>query len=250
MRPTTICSKCNLPISNNNLKRHEKSCEGKTFRSFSGHCPECTFTGSKQSVAAHWYHTHSDRNQYEEDRKKMKTNMKVCCGRKAWNRGLTASSSPLVKRISEKTSGRKMSGEEYRNLVERCKSDEHKKASSRGGKAKTYTAGGRGKGAWTKDSDGKEVYLQSSYEIEAARLLNEAGIHWTRPAPLSYELDGKRYRYYPDFLLKSGIYLDPKNDYLITKDARKIQTVMEQNKCQILVLGWEKLNLAFISSLS
>lgn len=251
MRPTTLCDKCKRNISNNNFSKHFRSCDGYVPKSFSSKCPDCDFSGVSQAVAAHWYHHHSDRNSYAEDRQRMIANhSKANCGRIAWNRGLTSETNEIVRRMQSKRTGQKMDKEVYEKLLERCRSKEHKESSSRGGKARTYTAGGRGKGAWVKDSDGKEVYLQSSYEIETARLLNEAGIHWTRPKPLKYELDGKSCSYYPDFLLKSGVYLDPKNDYLITKDARKIQAVMEQNNCQILVLGWEKLNLAFIRTLS
>jgi len=44
------------------------------------------------------------------------------------------------------------------------------------------------------------------------------GILWVRPKSLPYEIDGKKRKYFPDFLLVDyGIYLDPKNDFLIKK---------------------------------
>ena len=51
------------------------------------------------------------------------------------------------------------------------------------------------------------------------------------------------HRYYPDFYLPEyGVYLDPKNEYLIKKDQTKIRLVQEQNQVRVIVLNKSQLS--------
>lgn len=62
------------------------------------------------------------------------------------------------------------------------------------------------------------VSLESSFEILVAKSLDENNIRWSRPKRFQYvDLNDKKHTYTPDFYLPDyDVYLDPKNDYLIT----------------------------------
>ena len=91
------------------------------------------------------------------------------------------------------------------------------------------------------------VWLESSYESIVARELDKNGIEWIRPKYLKWNDDGQIRRYLPDFYLpKYDVYLDPKNDFLIKKDARKINLAIEYNAVRIIILNksqllWEEI---------
>jgi len=109
---------------------------------------------------------------------------------------------------------------------------------------------GRSKGAFATNLEGREFWLQSSYEVEMATLLNEMGLLWERPEGLPYQMDGKDRRYYADFILpKHRIYLDTKNDYLFVLDAPKIKAVVEQNQVNLVVVKKPQITREFIASL-
>jgi hypothetical protein len=98
------------------------------------------------------------------------------------------------------------------------------------------------------------IALDSSYELKMAEELDANGISWTRPAPLPWTDDtGVNRKYYPDFYLSSyNVYLDPKNPYLMEKDARKIALVQIQNNVVVVLLSekmltWSKV-LAYIEA--
>ena len=83
---------------------------------------------------------------------------------------------------------------------------------------------------WYKQKNGKEIWLQSSYEIEFAKILDKLNLNWERPEPLKWiDNFGKEHRYYPDFKV-NGIYFDTKNDYLAIKDIPKIEAVKNKIK--------------------
>ena len=88
----------------------------------------------------------------------------------------------------------------------------------------------------------KGVHLDSSYESKVARSLDSNNIVWIRPKALKYK-DGLQIRnYLPDFYLPDyNVYLDPKNDWLISKDKQKISLVSEQNNVIILILNKNQL---------
>lgn len=97
--------------------------------------------------------------------------------------------------------------------------------------------------------DGTVVYLQSSYEIRFAEILEELCIAWSRPSPLFWvDTEGSKHRYYADFKIKD-LYVDTKNDYLILKDSIKIQSVIEQNSVNLIVLSDKQINKDYIASL-
>ena len=103
-------------------------------------------------------------------------------------------------------------------------------------------------GGWhtSKTVEYKGVKLDSKYEYEVAKNLDENQIGWKRPSYLIWEDDdGIKHRYYPDFYLTEfNVYLDPKNDYLINSKSKrfgitdfdKISKVQQQNGVKIIIL--------------
>lgn len=113
-------------------------------------------------------------------------------------------------------------------------------------------------GGWhtSRTFDYKGIKLDSQYELDVAKELDENQIKWERPTYFIWkDENGIEHRYYPDFYLPEyNVYLDPKNDYLINNksvrfgitDAEKIKLVCEQNAIRIVILdknnlSWEKI---------
>jgi len=97
---------------------------------------------------------------------------------------------------------------------------------------------------WYESMSAGKVWLESSYEFRVAVELDTNGIKWIRPKYLPYNNTKK---YFADFYLTDyDIYLDPKNDYLISVDHEKIQTVMTENGVTILVLNKHQLTWSSI----
>jgi hypothetical protein len=97
---------------------------------------------------------------------------------------------------------------------------------------------------WYESPSAGKVWLESSYEYQVAKSLDENKIDWQRPSYFSYGI-GKKY--FPDFYIPSiNVFLDPKNDYLIEQDREKIEEVRISHQVKILVLtkdelSWEKI---------
>ena len=99
--------------------------------------------------------------------------------------------------------------------------------------------------------DGKDVTLDSTYELKVAVELDKNNILWERPKPLQYtdELKDERY-YYPDFYLSEyDVYLDPKNDFLIQHDTDKIKRAKIFNSVRIIILNKNQLKWEVIKEL-
>lgn len=103
---------------------------------------------------------------------------------------------------------------------------------------------------WYESPIAGRVWLESSYELIIARILDQSNIKWQRPKYIPYTINSISKKYYPDFyLVDHDIYLDPKNDYLIEQDKTKIDLVCEQNNVRVYVLNKNQLTLEHISSL-
>ena len=98
------------------------------------------------------------------------------------------------------------------------------------------------------------ITLDSSYELKVAQDLDKNGILWIRPKSLKWNDNGQIRIYIPDFYLPDyDIYLDPKNDYLIKKDKRKIRLAEEYNNVKIFVIDkntlcWDKIKKVICGS--
>jgi hypothetical protein len=95
------------------------------------------------------------------------------------------------------------------------------------------------------------VILESSYEVRTAEILDKLNIKWERVRKgYIWNDNGKKRRYIPDFYLpEHDSFLDPKNDYLIKKDERKIKSAMTLNKIKVIVLSNLEINESKIKQL-
>lgn len=84
--------------------------------------------------------------------------------------------------------------------------------------------------------------MDSSWEVNIAKWLDEKQIEWTRDRKINFlwtDKNGIKRRYYPDFYLpKLNIYIDPKNKYKLEKDKYKLNQVVKENKIN-LIFGLE-----------
>ena len=83
------------------------------------------------------------------------------------------------------------------------------------------------------------ISMDSTWEVEVAKLMDSLGIKWYRSKKLClwwYDDKNNKRRYHPDFYLPNfDVYLDTKNKYLMKQDKYKIQKVLENNKVNLIV---------------
>ncbi len=170
--------------------------------------------------------------------------------RGAWNKGLTKDTDERIKKRSETFSKRYKGTEEGKRIFSHPQSEEHKQKMRK-------IAFERHWGGWhtSKTVEYNGTNLDSTYEFEVAKTLDENQVKWERPTYFIWEdTKGIKHRYYPDFYLPEyDVYLDPKNDYLINNktkkfgitDVEKIEIVQQQNGIRIIIL--DKNNLTWES---
>ena len=99
---------------------------------------------------------------------------------------------------------------------------------------------------WYESPSAGSVWLESSYEYRVAVDLDSNNVSWSRPKYLKY---GNK-KYFADFyLVDYDVYLDPKNDYLITLDQEKIKQVCDENNVVVHILNKHQLSWEYISGL-
>ena len=223
----TLCVKCSREISNSNYKKHYNTCDGTYF------------TGPHKPNKKSFEEIEKRKREHIEDLRLKNI------GRPAWNKGLTKDSDIRVKKYSEANTGNSKIGrclDPQKELERRQKLSNSAKKQGFGG----YNANaGHSKKFKVIDSYGNLVTLQSTYELECSKILNDLNILWTRPKSLTYD----NRKYYPDFYLPEyDVYLDPKNSYKAEKDFDKIRKVVEQNSVKVFVLLQEQLTPEYIAS--
>lgn len=104
---------------------------------------------------------------------------------------------------------------------------------------------------YSKHFEYKGHILESTYEYMCALILDSLEVKWTKVRYGFDWSDGLQIRkYIPDFYLPDyDLYLDPKNDYLISKDQEKINSAMKLNKIKVVVLSVEQLTTEYISDI-
>lgn len=164
-------------------------------------------------------------------------------GKVAWNKGLTKETDPRVAAYSDKVKvslkgrvGRKHTDEEKQYLRE-C--------------AIKTGLGGFNMRRQRIKYNGKS--LDSSYELIVAKSLDENNVLWERCDRFEYHRpDGTLSHYTPDFYLPEyNVYLDPKNDYIISRineksglsDIEKIEIASSENNIRVIIL--DKYNLTW-----
>lgn len=95
------------------------------------------------------------------------------------------------------------------------------------------------------------IILESSFEVMLAEILDSMSIEWQKVRTgYIWNDNGKIRRYIPDFYLpKYNIFLDPKNEYLIKKDTKKIESTQKLNNIKVIILSKENINKEFIENL-
>jgi hypothetical protein len=85
----------------------------------------------------------------------------------------------------------------------------------------------------------KNILMDSSWEVEVAKLMDSMNIKWDRSKKLClfwFDENNKKRRYHPDFYLPEyDVYLDTKNKFLMEKDSFKIRKVLENNRVSLKV---------------
>lgn len=197
-------------------------------------CRYCEKSYNKEST----FKNHTQRCP-ENPERKIQTGRK---GKPSWNKGLTKEDDPRIARpqFIGRRWGRAVTGhpEEFKIMM-------RAKAEERGLGGHTSK-----KQLYFKKKTGEVVYLQSSYEIRFAEILEELGIAWERPSPFIWvDKDGISHRYYPDFKIGS-VYVDTKNDYLAVKDLDKITRVKDQNQIDLRIVTEKFINAEYIAELA
>lgn len=84
----------------------------------------------------------------------------------------------------------------------------------------------------------KDIWFDSSWEVDLAKWMDERGIQWERSRKNMFfwvDENKNNRRYYPDFYLADfNIYLDPKNKFLQKKDAFKLEKVRLLNNINLI----------------
>lgn len=71
------------------------------------------------------------------------------------------------------------------------------------------------------------ILLDSTWELELAKRLDDISIKWERPEPLPYIKEGQTHNYFPDFYLPDyDLYVDPKNPHACRVQSDKIEILM------------------------
>jgi hypothetical protein len=95
---------------------------------------------------------------------------------------------------------------------------------------RTYQNGSRKPSWYFCKEQQKNVLLESSWEVEIAKLLDASNIKWIRPKPLEWFDGNKKRFYYPDFYLpEQNMYLDPKNPFCMERDKNKLNFFKNAN---------------------
>lgn len=165
-------------------------------------------------------------------------------GKIGWNKGLTAETDVRVFANRESLrKQRKQNGSNWtgRKHSEKTKDLMSKKASERLSKNSKYSIN---------FEYAPGIILESTYEIQTAKILDELNIQWKKVRHgYIWDDNGKRRRYVPDFYLPEyDVFLDPKNDYLIKKDKTKIESAMKINSINVIVLSKDELNAESIKN--
>ena len=88
----------------------------------------------------------------------------------------------------------------------------------------------------------KEILLDSSWELELAKRLDELEIKWVRPDPIPWvDGEGVTHNYFPDFYLQDyDLFLDPKNPQAMKVQKKKLDCILTQYKNIVIIKSIEE----------
>lgn len=101
----------------------------------------------------------------------------------------------------------------------------------------------------------KGFKMDSRWEVELARWMDEKGIKWDRSYKRHMfrwiDANGDERKYFPDFYLPDlNVYLDPKNNYYLKRDLSKLKYVMDTHKVKIFYGEVDEIKNLLTSSLN
>lgn len=243
------CTKCGRTITNSNYEKHFRACNGEIpkerfvkeeWLQLNGNykCPYCGKECKKKGIAGHIWRYHTEAGKGFDPNRGYREGT-----RKAWGKGATTETNPIIKRRARSLKESYSSGRLVNHFKGGTHTEERKRLMSLHAKKNGLGGHVSKHSMYYKMKDGKVVYLHSNFEVRVAQSLDENNVEWSRPKPLTWtDAKGVDHRYYPDFyLVKYKVYLDPKNDYLIREHTEKISKVQEQNDVVVLVLNSKQL---------
>lgn len=237
----TECKKCGKFITNNNYKKHVKSCSDKKSIKIEKiwiqsdgkyKCPHCNKCFTHKGIGTHIWRMHGSGKKHQPT-----------LGKKAWNKGLTNETDNRVNSISKKVSKTmKRQFEEGKRTPSKMSKEKLEILSKRmsennpGGKSKWY------------EVSGKKV--QGKWERNFALYCNENNIKWERCKPWKYIRDKKIKNYTPDFYLpEKDLFIEIKG-YWWGNDKEKMELVIEQHKDKnIIILQKEEMKKLMMGEL-
>ncbi len=219
--PKIRCHHCKKLISKSNIKKHEKTCfenpqNYKECLICNRHIPkDQKFCSS--SCSATYNNTHRERNGWSDEAKlkhseRMKGVVKTPSGScKLFEH--TCKICNKFRLVNYKENQRKTCSRECQTIASTS--------------IRPYQNGSRKTTWYYNKHQNKEVLLESSWEVQTAKLLDKMNIGWIRPPHIKWvDKSGKERLYFPDFYLpKTDIYLDPKNPYCMEQDKEKLEIV-------------------------
>lgn len=83
----------------------------------------------------------------------------------------------------------------------------------------------------------KGILLDSTWELELAKRLDELNIKWVRPDPIPWiDEEGVTHNYFPDFYLEDyNLFLDPKNPQAIKVQKKKLDRLLTQYQNIVII---------------
>ena len=215
---TTICLKCNNHIKNCNYNRHYNSCNGNGPNYRLTECPYCYISvdylkSQNINIANHvrWCDNNPNRESYITTFKNI-------------NSYITPD---IRKLISDKI---KLAWEDgkYNNVMRiGFKDRTHTHESKEKIRIKALNSKHRRLRKNPQFYNG--ILMDSSWEVELAKRLDDLNIKWIRPDPIVWtDLNNLTHNYFPDFYLTDyDIYLDPKNPFAYQQQIEKIKILLE-----------------------
>lgn len=232
----TLCIKCNNYFSNRagNYKKHALVCDG-TYNPnhVKGKCKHCLNIFDLSDKPSGWMANHSrwclenpKRDHYVKNNndagiKSMQTTearQKAAIGiKKAHREG-------KYKHVNHKTFlGRSHSEKSKRLMRDKALQSNHRRLQRN-------------------IIEYRGVLLDSTWEFELAKRLDQLAIKWIRPEPLKWiDKQGLYHNYFPDFFLPDyNVYLDPKNPGAIKVQKEKIECLLSQYNNIVIINSLEE----------
>jgi len=221
----TKCSKCDVEIKNCNYSKHYESCDGSgpyTSLKSCKWCDKIFLENDDRSNHTRWCDKNPKRQYYNKNCQQLHTDEAI---RKRNLKIKKAHSDGKYDHIDFKTLnvGRKHTEETKKKLSEKALNSNHRRLVR---SIRNYVK-----------KDGSIVKLDSSWEEELAKRLDNLNIRWNRPEPIKWiDSNGVSRNYFPDFyLLDYDIFLDPKNPAAVKVQQEKINCLKDQVKNLIIL---------------